>query len=57
MQHIEFLLSAIAVLLLLILLVLWRIAARLREHFPTAKEADYDWSQSDPMSHWEAHKK
>jgi hypothetical protein len=33
-----------------------KIDARMKERFPTEKEADYDWSQKDPMGHWEAHK-
>lgn len=33
-----------------------RIDRRTRERFPTEKEADLDWSQTDPMGHWEAHK-
>lgn len=32
-----------------------RMDRRLRERFPTDKEADFDWSQDDPMGHAEAH--
>lgn len=49
-------LSIIAVLLFLILIQISAIAKRTRERFPTEKEQDYDWSQRDPMGHWEAHK-
>jgi len=54
--NIEFWLAAIAVLLLFIFVQLFTIAKRLRRHFPTEKEEDYDWSQKDPAGHWEAHK-
>jgi cytoskeletal protein RodZ len=50
------LLVVITVLLALILWKLGKIDARMRERFPTEKEADYDLSQKDPMGHWEAHK-
>lgn len=56
MNSVTLLLCVIAVLLLLIWLRLGNISARLRERFPTAQEQDYDWSQSDPMGHWQAHK-
>jgi len=49
-------LVVIAALLVLILWKLSRIDSRLKERFPTEKEADYEWSQKDPMGHWEAHK-
>jgi Na+-transporting methylmalonyl-CoA/oxaloacetate decarboxylase gamma subunit len=49
-------LVVIAVLLALILWKISKIEARSRERFPAEKEADYDWSQKDPMGHWEAHK-
>jgi hypothetical protein len=52
----EFWLSAIVILLLLVLFQVSSIARRLRKQFPTEKEQDYDWSQSDPAGHWEAHK-
>jgi hypothetical protein len=57
MERVEFLLAVIAVLLFVIVFQLSRIAKRTRERFPTEKEQDYDWSQKDPMGHWEAHKK
>jgi hypothetical protein len=53
----ELLLTIIAILLLLILWVLFRIDRRLKAQFPTDKEQDYDWSQKDPVGHWEAHNK
>ena len=53
---IEILLIVIAALLFLMLLQLGRIAARLKEKFPTAKEEDYQWSQNDPEGHHKAHK-
>lgn len=56
MPDLRLLLEIITVLLLLILWKISAIAARLREKFPTEKEEDYDWSQRDPMGHWEAHK-
>lgn len=47
----------VAVALLFVAVVrLGNIDRRLRERFPTAREEDYDWSQRDPMGHWEAHK-
>ena len=52
----EFWLALIAVLLFIILIQLSAIAKRMRQHFPTEKEQDYDWSQKDSMGHWEAHK-
>jgi hypothetical protein len=55
-MSIETLLIIIAVLLFLILWKVANIASRLREQFPTEKEQDYDWSQKDPLGHWEAHK-
>ena len=55
--NIEFWLATIAVLLLVILLQVSAIARRLRRHFPTEKEEDYDWSQRDPEGHWKAHKR
>lgn len=50
------LLFVIAVLLALILWKVNKIDARMKERFPTEKEADYQLSQDDPMGHWEAHK-
>ena len=55
-MNIETLLVVIAVLLLLILWKVGKIDGRLKERFPTEKEADYEWSQKDPMGHAEAHK-
>ena len=49
-------LFVIAVLLALILWKVSKIDSRMKERFPTEKEADYEWSQKDPMGHWEAHK-
>lgn len=49
-------LIAIAVLLALILWKVSKIDARMKQYFPTEKEADYKSSQEDPMGHWEAHK-
>jgi hypothetical protein len=49
-------LVVIAVLLALILWKISKIDARMKERFPTEKEADYEWSQKDPMGYWEAHK-
>jgi hypothetical protein len=34
-----------------------RNGSRLKERFPTETEQYYEWSQKDPMGHWEAHKK
>jgi hypothetical protein len=33
------------------------IGHRLKESFPTDKEADLKWAKDDPMGHFEAHKK
>jgi hypothetical protein len=49
-------LFVIAVMLALILWKVSKIDARMKERFPTEKEADYKWSQDDPMGQWEAHK-
>jgi hypothetical protein len=57
MPDLRLLLGIITVLLFLILWKISAIAARLREKFPTEKEEGYDWSQRDPMGHWEAHHK
>jgi hypothetical protein len=56
MTHVELLLSIIAFFLFIILVQISGISSRLRERLPTEKEEDYDWSQKDPMGHWEAHK-
>lgn len=56
MTHVELLLAIIAFILFLILIGVSGIAKRLRQHFPTDKEKDYDWSQKDPAGHWAAHK-
>lgn len=53
----EFLLLAIAVLLALILFKLDKIDKRMKERFPTEKEADHQWALKDPMGHAEAHQK
>ena len=50
------LLLGIIILLFSIDYKLGQINRRTRERFPTEKEQDYDWSQKDPMGHWEAHK-
>lgn len=50
-MNIETLLAVIVVLLVLILWKLSKIDARMKERFPTEKEADYKWSQGDPMGH------
>jgi hypothetical protein len=55
-MDIQTLLVVIAILLFLILWKLIKIDSRLKERFPTEKEQDYEWSQKDPMGHWEAHK-
>jgi hypothetical protein len=49
-------LGIIVVLLFSIDWKLMKVSARLKEKFPTEKEQDYEWSQKDPMGHWEAHK-
>jgi ABC-type nickel/cobalt efflux system permease component RcnA len=56
-KDVEFWLAVIALLLVLILFELSGIARRLRRQFPTEKEQDYNFSQADPMGHWEAHKR
>ena len=55
-MNIEVLLAIIAVLLFLAVWELQKINHRLKERFPTEKEQDFAWSQTDPMGHWEAHK-
>jgi len=51
-----------ALLLLIIVLLgfIWwelsKIGSRLKQRFPTEEEQDYEWSQKDPIGHWEAHK-
>ena len=50
------LLGVIAALLFSILWKLSNIDLRMKERFPTEKEADYEWSRKDPMGHSEAHK-
>lgn len=54
---IETLLIILAILLFLVLWEVRNISNRLKERFPTEKEQDYEWSQKDPIGHWEAHKK
>ena len=56
MTALEWLLAFIAVLLFMCWINLSQINARFKERFPTEKEEDYQWSQRDPMGHWEAHK-
>jgi len=54
--NIEVLLAIIAALLLLIVWELQKVNRRLKDRFPTEKEQDFAWSQTDPHGHWEAHK-
>jgi hypothetical protein len=56
MQQTDALLLVIAFLLLGIFWRVGNIDARLRKRFPTEKEQDYEWSQRDPMGHWDAHR-
>jgi hypothetical protein len=56
MRDVYVLLAVIAGLLFVIWLNVESINKRLKEHFPTEKEQDYELSQRDPMSHWEKHK-
>jgi|HubBroStandDraft_6_1064221.scaffolds.fasta_scaffold01540_10 hypothetical protein len=53
----DFALLVIAFALLLILLRVISIDKRLKERFPTEREADYKWSQDNPMGRAEAHSK
>jgi hypothetical protein len=46
----------IAIVLFMILDKISDIGKRMREHFPTEKEQDYDWALGDPLGHYEAHK-
>jgi hypothetical protein len=55
--HVQTLLLIVVILLGLVLWQLININRRLKDRFPTEKEQDYEWSQKDPMGHWEAHKK
>jgi hypothetical protein len=48
----ELLLIIIVVLLFFIEWHVAKISKPMREHSPTEKEQDYDWSQKDPMGHW-----
>jgi hypothetical protein len=51
--------TMLIILAILLFLILWEvhnISARLKEQFPTEREQDYEWSQKDPVGHWEAHK-
>lgn len=57
MKDIESLLIMVVVLLVLIFWKVSAISSRLKERFPTEKEQDFEWSQKDPMGHWEAHRK
>lgn len=56
METVPELLAVIAGLLLMIWINVSSISKRLKERFPTEEEQDYEWSQKDPMGHWEAHK-
>ncbi len=55
-MSVETLLIIIAVLLFMVFWELLSINRRLKNQFPTESEQDYEWSQKDPMGHWEAHK-
>jgi hypothetical protein len=57
MNDLEFLLTVIAILLVVILWKLSAISARLKERFPTEKEQDLEWGLKDPMGHSEAPRK
>ena len=56
MEAVPVLLAVIAVLLFMIWVNLSSISKRLKSHFPTEKEQDYEWGKKDPLGHWEAHK-
>jgi len=51
------LLAGILIVLVAILWTLQSISRRLKERFPTEKEADLQWGKDDPMAHYEAHKR
>ncbi len=51
------LLFVIVILLFSIDYKVGKINRRMRERYPTEKEADYDWAMKDPMGHAEAHSK
>jgi hypothetical protein len=53
----EWLLLAITFFLAVIAWKVTKIDERLKERFPTEKEADFQWAMKDPMGHAEAHKK
>jgi len=57
MNNLEFLLTLIVILLVVILWKLAAISWRLKERFPTEKEQDREWALKDPMGHSEAHRK
>jgi hypothetical protein len=50
--------EAIVVLLMVVALMVFlcfdvsKLVGQFRQHFPTAKERPYKWSQRDPMGHW-----
>ena len=56
MQLTEILLMVITIVLLGIWISVTKMSTRLREHFPTEKEADHDWAIKDPIGHYETHK-
>ena len=56
METVTFLLAIIAAMLFMIWNNTSAISKRMREHFPTEKEADYDWTLRDPAGHYAAHK-
>jgi hypothetical protein len=56
MQLTEILLMVITIALLGIWMSVNKMNTRLREHFPSEKEADHDLAIKDPIGHSEAHK-
>jgi hypothetical protein len=54
---IDYFVLAITLLLLVIAYRVTKIDERLKERFPTEKEADHQWAMQDPMGHSEAHQK
>ncbi|HTZ47403.1 MAG TPA: hypothetical protein VMH20_07415 [Verrucomicrobiae bacterium] len=49
----------LAVIIVLLAAIVWKLGSierRLKEQFPTDKEADKKWAHDDPMGHYEAHK-
>lgn len=57
MERVEFLLTAITVMLIAISGQIASINKRLKQRFPTEKEEDSSWAKQDPAGHWEAHKR